>query len=42
VSQAIQQLTLPAQMGEVVKVMGLTKNVDLPETFTQHDILYTL
>jgi len=29
-NQAIKTLTLPAQMGEVVKVMALTKNVDIP------------
>lgn len=36
-SRAIQQLTMPAQMGEVVKVMALTRDVALPETFTLHD-----
>lgn len=29
-SQAIKTLTLPSEMGEVIKVMSLTKNVDLP------------
>ena len=41
-SRAIQQLTMPAQMGEVVKVMALTRGVKLPDTFTIHDQLHTL
>ncbi len=41
-SRAIQQLTMPAQMGEVVKVMALTRGAALPETFTLHDQLHTL
>ncbi len=41
-SRAIQQLTLPAQMGEVVKVMALTREVMLPPTFTLHDQRHTL
>lgn len=41
-SRAIQQLTLPAQMGEVVKVMALTRDVTLPDHFTLHDQLHTL
>jgi SAM-dependent MidA family methyltransferase len=36
-SQAIQQLTMPAQMGEVFKVMALTRAVSLPEHFTLRD-----
>lgn len=30
ISQAIKTLTLPSQMGELVKVMGLSKGIDLP------------
>jgi len=41
-SKAIQQLTMPAQMGDVVKVMALTRDIELPETFTIHDQLHTL
>ncbi len=41
-SRAIQQLTLPAQMGEVVKVMALTRGVELPAHFTLYDQLHTL
>lgn len=29
-NQAIKTLTMPSQMGEIVKVMGLTKNFELP------------
>ena len=29
-SQAIKQLTLPGEMGEIVKVMGLSKDLDIP------------
>lgn len=42
ISRAIQQLTMPAQMGEVVKVMALTRGVELPDTFTIHDQRHTL
>ncbi len=41
-SRAIQQLTLPAQMGEVVKVMALTRGVELQQGFTLHDQRHTL
>ena len=41
-SQAIQQLTLPTQMGEVVKVMALTRDMPLPETFTLRDLRHML
>lgn len=41
-SQAIQQLTLPAQMGEVVKVMALTRDLELPQQFTLRDQRHTL
>ncbi len=41
-SRAIQQLAMPAQMGEMVKVMALTKGVELPDTFTIHDQCHTL
>lgn len=37
VSQALQQLTMPAQMGEVFKVMALTRDVTLPDHFTMRD-----
>ncbi len=37
-NQAIKRLTMPAQMGEIIKVMGLRKNLDLPLVgFTLHD-----
>lgn len=42
ISQAIQQLTMPAQMGEVVKVMALTRDVVLPQSFTLRDQRHTL
>ncbi len=41
-SRAIQQLTMPAQMGEVVKVMALTRGVELQQGFTLHDQRHTL
>ncbi len=41
-SRAIQQLTMPAQMGEVVKVMALTREAELPHTFTLHDMRHQL
>lgn len=37
-NQAIKKLTLPSQMGEVIKVMGLTKDFDMPLLgFSLHD-----
>ncbi len=37
-AQAIKRLTLPAEMGEAVKVMALTKGIDLPlQGFHLHD-----
>ena len=41
-SQVVQQLTMPAQMGEVFKVMALTRDVQLPPTFTLRDLRHLL
>ncbi len=41
-SQAIQKLTMPAQMGEIIKVMALTRNIELPMSFTMQDLRHFL
>jgi len=42
-SQQVQKLTAPGQMGEVVKVIGLSKNTNAsPSGYLLQDRLHTL